>query len=346
MTTDSRPDFGAALARLLARQTPTESESREAFEAILQGAWTPIQIGAFAVGLRILGESPEVIAGAVQAMRGAMTVVEHGLPVVVDTCGTGGDGSHTLNLSTAAAVVVAAAGLPVAKHGNRSASSKCGSADVFETMGIPLDIPPARQGEVLREAGIAFLFAREHHPALRHAAQTRSELRTRTIFNVLGPLANPARATHQLVGVYEDRLRPIVAQALSRLGGKRAWVVHSEDGLDEVSPCAPTRVSETNGEGSPRELVVTPEDFGLHRLARGAIAGGDADANARAITAILAGEPHPAADAVVLNAAAAIAVATGDTLPDSAQRARRAIASGAARDTLERWRDIARRARS
>jgi anthranilate phosphoribosyltransferase len=338
-------DFSSLLGRLLAHEPLGAEDVRAAFEAILAGAWTPVQIGAFAVALRMTGESAETIVGAVQAMRAAMAPVEHDLPVVVDTCGTGGDGSHTLNLSTAAAVVVAACGIPVAKHGNRSASSRCGSADVFEAMGIPLDVPVAKQGALLREAGIVFLFATAHHPALKHAAAARGELKTRTIFNVLGPLANPARATHQLVGVYEDALRPLVARALGQLGATRAWTVHSEDGLDEVSPCAPTRVSEWTGDGEVREFVVTPEDFGVARMARAAIAGGDVQANAQAIDRILRGEGHPASEAVVLNAAAALAATTGDGLRACADRARTAIESQAARRTLERWRGAALRAR-
>jgi anthranilate phosphoribosyltransferase len=338
-------DFSKAVGRLLAREPMGAEDTRAAFEAILSGAWTPVQIGAFAVALRMRGETAEAIAGAAEAMRGAMTVVDHGLPLVVDTCGTGGDGSHTLNISTAAAIVVAGCGVPVAKHGNRSASSRCGSADVFEALGIPIDVPAARQSELLREVGIVFLFAPAHHPALKHAGQARKELGTRTIFNALGPIANPARATHQLVGVYDDTLRPIIANALGRLGSHRAWVVHSEDGLDEVSPCAPTRVSELATGGEVRELVVTPEDFGIARIPRSAIAGSDAEANARAITAILAGEPHPAREAVVLNAAAALAVATGADLRACADRARSAITSGAARATLDRWRVAALRAR-
>jgi anthranilate phosphoribosyltransferase len=338
-------DFAKALARLLARERLGVDDARSAFEAILSGAWSPVQIGAFAVALRMSGETAEVIAGAAEAMRAAMTIVEHGLPLVVDTCGTGGDGSHTLNISTAAALVVAGCGLPVAKHGNRSASSRCGSADVFEALGIPIDVPAARQGELLRDVGIVFLFAQAHHPALKHAALTRRELGTRTIFNVLGPIANPARATHQLMGVYDDALRPTLARALAQLGSQRAWVVHSEDGLDEVSPSAPTRVSEITASGDVHDLVVTPEDFGIPRIPRAAIAGSDAEANARAITAILAGEPHPAREAVVLNAAAALAVATGEGLRVCAERARSAIDSRAALSTLDRWRIAALQAR-
>ena len=346
----SAADFPRILGRLIARQPLATEEVRAAFDAILGGAWTPVQIGAFAVALRVNGETADTIVGAAEAMRANMAVVEHGLPVVVDTCGTGGDGSHTLNLSTGAAVVVAACGHPVAKHGNRSATSRCGSADVFEALGIPLDVPTSRQGEVLREVGIAFLFATAHHPTLKHAAQTRSELRgTRTIFNALGPLANPARATHQLIGVYSDDFRPLVAQALARLGTKRSWAVHSEDGLDEVSPCAPTRVSEVTADGGGarvREFVVTPEDFGVPRLERAAIAGSDAENNARALLAILSGEAHPARDAVVLNAAAALAVATGEPLKACGDQARKVVESGAARETLEKWKAAAKKVRA
>jgi anthranilate phosphoribosyltransferase len=304
-----------------------------------------VQVAAFAVALRMHGESAGAIVSAAEAMRATMTAVEHGLPVVLDTCGTGGDGAHTLNLSSAAAVVVAACGVAVAKHGNRSVSSRCGSADVVEALGVPLDVDPLRQHEVLREVGIAFLFAPAHHPALKHAAQARRELGTRTIFNALGPLVNPARASHQLVGVYQDSLRPIAARALGRLGSRRAWVVRGEDGLDEISPCAPTRVSELGEDGEVRERTITPEDFGVVRVDRSAIAGSDASANAQALEAILGGEQHRAREAVVLNAGAALTVATGEEPRAAAERARTALDGGAARALLEQWRRVARRVR-
>jgi anthranilate phosphoribosyltransferase len=341
-------EFSPLLGRLLAaggKEGVDPTDVRAAFDAILAGAWTSVQVGAFAVALRMHGESAEVIVAAAESMRAAMTAVNHTLPVVVDTCGTGGDGAHTLNLSSAAAVVVAACGIPVAKHGNRSISSRCGSADVVEALGIPIDLHPGRQHEVLGEVGIAFLFAPAHHPALKHAKQARGELGTRTIFNALGPLANPARATHQLVGVYEDRLRSVAARALGRLGVRRAWVVRGEDGLDEVSPCAPTRVSELGEDGDVRERVITPEDFGIPRVERSAIAGGDASSNARILEALLEGQRHPARDAVVLNAAAALALATGEAPRDAAERSRKALDGGAARAILERWRRVARRVR-
>jgi anthranilate phosphoribosyltransferase len=336
--------FPAILGRLIARERLSGDEVRTAFDAIFAGEWTAVQVGAFAVALRMTGESPDVIVAAVGAMRAKMAVVEHDFPLIVDTCGTGGDGAHTLNLSSGAAVVVAACGIPVAKHGNRAASSRCGSADVFEALGIPLDIPPARQGAVLAEAKIAFLYAQAHHPALRHAGQARKELGTRTLFNALGPLANPARPTHQLVGVYDDAVRAVLARALGTLGAQRAWVVRGEDGLDEVSPCGPTRVSDLSPSGEVREIVVTPEDFGVKRTALDVLKGGAISENARALQDILEGRPHPARDAVVLNAAAMLALATSDNPRASADRARHALDSGAAASTFERWKQAAQRA--
>jgi anthranilate phosphoribosyltransferase len=317
---------------------------RAAFDAIFAGAWTPVQVAGFAIALRMKGETPAVIAAAAEALRSAMVPVEHGLAKTLDTCGTGGDGLGTLNLSTAAAVVVAAMGVPVAKHGNRAVSSRAGSADVLEALGVPIDVPPERQAAVLREAKIAFLFAPAHHPAMRHGGIARRELGVRTIFNALGPLANPARATHQLLGAYDDALRPVLAETLRALGTVRAWVVRGADGLDEVSPTGPTRVTELAA-GAIVERTITPEDFGLRRIDPAALRGGDATQNARAIEALLGGEAHPARSAVVLNAAAAWVVATGDPLRESAERADAAIASGRAREALDRWRSIANAAK-
>jgi anthranilate phosphoribosyltransferase len=339
------PSFATVIDALASSGAPSKKIVRGAFDAILSGAWTPVQVGAFAVALRVRGEGEDAIVAGVLALRETMEAVDHGLDAVLDTCGTGGDGGHTLNLSTAAALVVAACGVSVAKHGNRSISSRCGSADVIEALGIPVDIPPREQAGILREAKIAFLFAPAHHPALKHAAVARRDLGVRTIFNALGPLANPARATHQLVGVYDDGLRRIAAQALASLGTARAWVVRSTDGLDEVSPSAPTLVSEVEA-GGVRERTITPEDFGLRRSARAAIAGGTAQENAEAIVRILEGVAHAARDAVLLNAAAALAVAdAGRTLSACAELARDAISSGAARERLEVWRGAAMRRR-
>jgi anthranilate phosphoribosyltransferase len=328
---------------------PRPATLRAAFDAIFSGAWTPVQIAGFAVSLRLRGEDADTISAAASAMRDVMIPVDHGLPLVVDTCGTGGDGLGTLNLSTAAAVVVAAAGFPVAKHGNRSVSSRTGSADVLEALDLPLDVPPARHPDILRAAGITFLFAPAHHPALRHSGTTRRELAVRTIFNALGPLANPARATHQLIGAYEDRLRPILAETLSRLGTRRAWIVRGADGLDEVSPFGPTHVSELPGPGAPlRERVVAPDDFGLPLSDPGSLAGGDAHTNAARITGILGGADDPARTAVALNAAAALAIARESTdaagLQAAAEEALEILRSGKALRTLEAWRAAARAA--
>ncbi len=317
---------------------------REAFTSILAGAWTPVQVAGFATALRMLPDSAETIAAAAAVMRRDMVRLEHDLPLVVDTCGTGGDGHGSLNLSTAAAIIVAAAGVPVAKHGNRAVSSRAGSADVLESLGIPLDLEVTASGRVLREVGITFLLAPKHHPAMRHAAQARRELGIRTIFNALGPLCNPAHATHQLLGSYADSMRDVFAQALLELGSTRAWVVHGRDGLDEVSPFVPTEVTELSG-GRLTRFTVAPEDFGIAPSAPGAIDGADGAKNAAAIERILAGAAHPAADAVVLNAAAALVVALEIAPKAATDRVRELIASGTAMRMLERWRDAARQAR-
>jgi anthranilate phosphoribosyltransferase len=339
----AHPSFADVFAWIEARSLGP-AQVGAAFGAILAGAWTPVQIGAFAAALRIQGESAETIVAAAHALRAVMTSVDHTHAEVVDTCGTGGDGAHTLNVSTAAAIVLAGSGCYVAKHGNRSVSSRCGSADVVDALGIPLDVEPARQHEVLSAARIAFLMAPAHHPALRHAAQARRELGLRTIFNALGPLVNPARATHQLVGVYDDALRPVMAAALGLLGVKRAWVVRSEDGLDEISPSGATRVSVLES-GKVSERVVRPEDFGVSPTDLDALRGGDAADNAAAIVAILGGEAHPALSAVVLNAAAALSLVRGDDLRACADEVRDVIASRRAQAAFEVWRRAAHRAK-
>ncbi|HOU90085.1 MAG TPA: anthranilate phosphoribosyltransferase [Polyangiaceae bacterium] len=313
------------------------------FEAILAGAWTPAQIAGLLVALRLRGETPSQIAAAARALRRSMVPLRHRGGPVLDTCGTGGDGAGTVNLSTGAAIIAAAAGVRVAKHGNRAVSSRAGSADVVEALGIPLDLTPDQAAAVFDEAGITFLMAPVHHPAMRHAAPVRRELRVRTLFNLLGPLANPAGATHQLLGIYDEALRRPLALTLAELGTERAWVVRGADGLDEVSPLGPTRVTELY-QGELRELEVRPEDFGLSPVARAAIAGGSGAENATTLTAVLKGEPHPSRPAFVLNAAAALVVATGAAPRDAAAQAERLLASGAAADQLERWRGATLRA--
>jgi anthranilate phosphoribosyltransferase len=337
--------FTAAFRAITSEAGPRADTMRAAFEAILAGAWTPVQVAGFLVSLRMHGENAEMIGAAAQAMRSAMVPVEHGLEATLDTCGTGGDGLGTVNVSTAAAIVVASLGIVVAKHGNRAVSSRAGSAEVVEALGIPVDVPADRQAMVLRQAGIAFLFAPTHHPAMKHAIVARRELGIRTLFNILGPLANPARATHQLVGTYDDTLRPVMADTLRALGTRRAWVVRGEDGLDEVSPSGPTRVTEL-ADGALRERVITPEDFGLARSTPEALRGGDALGNAAIILEVLRGETHPARAAVVLNAAAATVVARGGSLREAAEQVERAITSGRAMAALQRWRAAVRELRS
>jgi anthranilate phosphoribosyltransferase len=337
--------FPQVFEELSSAHGPATGTLRAAFDAVFAGAWTPVQIAAFVVALRMRGEDAETIAAAATAMRAVMIPVPHGLAVVVDTCGTGGDGKGSLNVSTAAAIVVAAAGLPVAKHGNRSVSSRTGSADVLEALDVPIDVDPARHPDILRRAGITFLFAPAHHPALRHSGAARRELRVRTVFNALGPIANPAAATHQLIGAYDDRLRSILAETLGRLGSKHAWVVRGADGLDEISPFGPTRVTELAG-GATRERVVAPEDFGVTPARPDALDGGDAASNAARVVAILGGADDPAQGAVAINAAAAIAIGRERTdaagLRAATVEALELLRSGRALETLAAWRAIAR----
>jgi anthranilate phosphoribosyltransferase len=335
------PKFSDVFAEMTAPGGLSPRTVRRVFDAIFAGAWTPAMMSAFLVSLRLSGnETPAVIAAAAGAMRAVMVPVAHGFPVLLDTCGTGGDGAGTLNLSTGAALIAAAAGVPVAKHGNRAATSRAGSADVLEAMGIALDVPGARQHEVLGEVQIAFLFAQAHHPAMRNVNPVRKELGVRTLFNCLGPLANPAGASHQLLGAFDDQIRPVLAGALLELGTTRSWVVRSEDGLDEMSPFAPTRISEV-ANGRVREFSLAPEDFGLARSPAGAIVGAEPAHNARVLEAILRGEDHPARDAILLNAAAGLVVALGLEPKAATERARSVLDSGAAHETLCRLRSAA-----
>ena len=314
------------------------------FAAILAGEWTPPKIAGFLAALRLRGETPAQIAAAARALRRAMVPVDHGLELTLDTCGTGGDGRGTVNLSTGAAIVAAACGVPVAKHGNRAVSSRSGSADVLEALGIPLDVPPSAAAGLLRQEGIAFLLAPAHHPAMRFATPVRRELGIRTVFNILGPLANPAAATHQLLGTYDDRLRPVLAETLRELGSQRAWVVRGADGLDEISPYGPTRVTELDRQVI-RELEISPADFGLKPSPTGAADGDDPATNADAIRQVLAGEDHPARTGFVLNAAAALVVAKSIPPSDATQLVEAAIASGSAQRKLSAWRAAAQAAR-
>jgi anthranilate phosphoribosyltransferase len=335
------PSFSQVYAELKAERAISPLVARRIFDTIFAGGWTPVQIGAFAVALDLLGLTGSVLVPAAKAMRARMVEVKHQLPLVCDTCGTGGDGRDTVNVSTAAAIIVAAAGVPVAKHGNRAASSRTGTADVLATLGIPLDLPASAAAEVLQLANITFLFAPEHHPAMKYAMAPRRELGVPTLFNLLGPLTNPAQVTHQLLGTFSEELRPALATALGALGVQAAWVVRSEDGLDEISPFGPTRVSKLE-QGAVVDSTVTPQDFGLEPSLPGALDGGDAQRNASILLEVLGGQPHPARTAFILNAAACLSIAKGLTLKDAAELARQMLDTGRARECLERWRSVAR----
>jgi anthranilate phosphoribosyltransferase len=311
---------------------------RHAFTEILQGRATASQIGAFVVGLRMRGERPDVLAVAAAVMREHCVPVKlTPKPVVLDTCGTGGDGSNTFNISTAAALVIAACDVPVAKHGNRAASSKTGSADVLEALGVRVELAADQVARCIEEVGIGFMYARTHHPAMRHVGQVRAELGVRTIFNLLGPLSNPASATHQVVGVPSPELLSPFALALGALGATRVWVVHGHMGLDELSLAGPTQVVELDS-GELREFVVEPKDFGLRTQANANFSVDSVAQSAEILRTVLRGESGAARDVVVLNAAAGLLVAgRAASYPQAAQLAAEAIDSGGAAEKLAQW---------
>jgi anthranilate phosphoribosyltransferase len=328
------------------RQSLSREDAREVMSEVLAGRCTDAQIAALLVALHMKGETVEEIVGFAEAIRAAANP----LPVagnsmidvsgterdaLVDTCGTGGDASGTFNISTATALVAAGAGVRVAKHGNRSVTSKCGSADVMEALGANITLPPARIAECLMQVGIAFLFAPAMHSAMKYVQPARRELRLRTVFNLLGPLTNPAHASAQLVGVYSDDLVEKLAEALSMLGLRRALVVHGADGLDEITISGPTRVAEVR-DGQVRSYEVTPEDFGLSRAPIAAISGGDAGANAKIIGEVLAGKKSACRDIVLLNAAAAlVAAGRANHLAEAIPMAESSIDSGSALAKLQ-----------
>jgi anthranilate phosphoribosyltransferase len=319
-----------ALARLLDGRDLTRSEAREVMDQIMRGEATAAQIGAFLIAMRIKRETPDEIAGCAEAMRAHVLSVHPKRRDLVDTAGTGGDGARTFNISTTAALVAAAAGAGVAKHGNRAVSSASGSADVLEALGFDLEQPAERIERSIDELGFGFLFAPSHHPAMRYAAPVRRELGMRTVFNVLGPLTNPAGARAQIVGVYAPELVPTLAAVLAQLGAERAFVVHGADGIDELSPTGPNLVCEVV-EGSVRQREIDPLDLGIPRCAPSDLAGDSPEDNARTVHEIFAGAPGPRRDAVVLNAAGAIAAAGHATdLREGLALASEAIDSGAA----------------
>jgi anthranilate phosphoribosyltransferase len=328
--------FAPLLEKLHRRQDLTEQEAAAAMAEIMDGRAQPSQIAALLVALAMKGERPAEIVGFARTMRDRAVKIHVAASPVVDTCGTGGDRAHTFNVSTIAALVVAACGLTVAKHGNRSVSSRCGSADVFEALGVTIDAPPERVERALANAGIAFLFAPTFHPSMKHAAPTRRELGIRTAFNLLGPLTNPAGASRQLVGVPRPELTELVARALALLGSERTWVVHGADGLDEISTTGYTKVSEARN-GSVRTFYVHPSDAGLPKSAPEALKGGDPAANAAVAREVLSGGRGAARDIVLFNAAAMLLIAERvKDLPDGIQMASHALDSGAAAAVLER----------
>ncbi|AGM40450.1 anthranilate phosphoribosyltransferase [Spiribacter salinus M19-40] len=327
-------EMQAAIQRVTTRGDLNDAEMTAIMQRIMSGEATPAQIGGFLVGLAMKGETVTEIAAAARVMRELATQVEVDRDHLVDTCGTGGDARGTFNISTATAFVVAAAGGRVAKHGNRSVSSASGSADLLEAAGANLALSPAGVARCIDEAGVGFIFAPQHHQAMRHAIGPRREMGVRTLFNLLGPLTNPAGAPNQLLGVYADAwVRPI-AEVLQALGSERVMVVHSEDGLDEISIAAPTRVAELR-DGTVREYTIQPEDFGLNRAALEDLRVDSAERSLEIIQAIFDGLPGPATDLLALNAGAAITIAgLAEDLAGGVARAQSLLASGTVRETL------------
>lgn len=326
----------SVLGPLLQRQDLTEEQAAAAMGEILAGEATPAQIAAFAIGLRSKGETVDEVTGLVRAMLAAATPMRVEGPLV-DTCGTGGDRAGTFNVSTVAALVVAGAGGRVAKHGNRAASSRCGSADLLEALGVAIALPPEGVAGCIEQVGIGFCFAPLYHPALRHAIPVRRELGVPTIFNFLGPPSNPARTQHQALGVSDPRMVGVIAEVLRRTGIRHAWVFHGGDGLDELTTTTSSAVLDVRPEGV-EELVVDPTALGLPRARPEELRGGDAARNVQIARAVLDGRGGPARDMVLLNAAAGLVAADlAVDLPVGLELAARSIDSGRARDTLDAW---------
>ena len=331
---EAAPDLRAVLRGLATGAPLAEREATAVFDEVMEGRATGAQIGGLLMAMRVRGETLAEIVGAARSLRARMDRAE--APAgAVDVCGTGGDGAGTINISTTVAFVVAACGVPVAKHCNRAVTSRSGAADVLEALGVPLDVPAHALARAMRETGVGFLFAPRHHEAMRHVAPSRRELGARTLFNLVGPLANPAGASRQLLGVFDPRWVPVMAEALRALGSERAWVVHGEDGLDEVTTTGRTLVSELRGRAI-RSFEVTPEEAGLPRARPEDLLGGGAEANAVALRMVLQGRTGPHRDVVLLNAAAALVVAgRAEGLAEGVSVAARAVDSGAAAAKLD-----------
>jgi anthranilate phosphoribosyltransferase len=327
-------DFKSIIAKVATGATLSREESATAFDRMMSGEATPSQMGGLLMALRVRGETVEEITGAVSAMRAKMLRVK--APAgAVDVVGTGGDGSGSVNVSTCASFIVAGAGVPVAKHGNRALSSRSGAADVLSSLGVKIDISPEHVGHCITEAGIGFMFAPSHHPATKNVGPTRVELATRTIFNLLGPLSNPAGVTRQMVGVFSRQWVLPLAQVLKNLGAESVWVVHGSDGLDEITLTGATAVAALEN-GNIRSFEVTPEEAGLKCVAGETLKGGDASSNAVALQSVLDGMPSPYRDVALLNAAAALIVAgrAGD-LKEGVALGVKSIDSGAAASRLK-----------
>ncbi len=328
--------FPGLIDKLQRRVDLSVDEAAAAMRTIMDGQAQPAQIAGFLIGLAMKGERPAEIVGLARTMRERATKLSREFDPVFDTCGTGGDGAHTFNVSTVAALVLAACGVRVAKHGNRSASSRCGSADLLETLGVNVAAAPAVVERCLDEANIAFFFAQTFHPSMRHAAQTRRELGVRTAFNLLGPLTNPAGAARQLVGVPRPELTELVARSLVQLGAARAWVVHGADGLDEISTTGYTKVSECR-DGAVNTFYLHPGDVGLSKTAPDALKGGDPSVNADITRAVLQGHSGAPRDIVLLNAGASLLIAgRASTIPEGIAMSADAIDSGRAAAILQR----------
>ena len=329
-----------AIQKLVGGSGLTREEARGVMDQIMSGGATDAQIGAFLVALRCKGESVDEIAGCAQAMREKATRVQTSREPVIDTCGTGGDGSGTFNISTTVAFVATGAGLCVAKHGNRAMSSQCGSADVLQALGVNIEIGPDKVGKCLDEAGIGFLFAPMLHGAMKHAIGPRREIGARTVFNALGPLTNPAGARRQLIGVYDGDLTGKLAGVLHELGSERAFVVHGSDGLDEITLTGMTRVAELKS-GSIETYEISPGDLGFDEAGVEELKGGNAEENAGILLEVLDGGIGPRSDVVLMNAAAAIAAGgLASSLEEGVDRARSAISSGRAREALEKLKGV------
>jgi len=327
-----------AISMLTQKMDLSESEMVSTMNELMEGKLTDAQVGAFLTALRMKGETVEEISGAARVMREKATTIE-APPGTVDTCGTGGDLSHTFNVSTTTAFVVAASGVPVAKHGNRSVSSKSGSADVLEALGVKIDLLPKKVEECLKSTGFGFLFAPLFHPAMKYAIGPRREIGIRTVFNVLGPLTNPARAENQLLGVFSGRMTESLARAVGNLGARHAMVVHGKDGLDEITVTDKTIVSEYR-DGEVKTYTLNPVDYGIAPARSEDLVGGDAEENADITVQVLTGERGPRRDIVVLNAAAAIYVSGGaPSIAKGLERAEEAIDSGAALRKLNEVRE-------